>query len=34
MVTKGDQYDVREAGGEEGKGDVRNLGKPVDLSGR
>lgn len=34
VVTKGDQYDVREAGSEEGKGDVRNLGKPVDLSGR
>eukprot|EP00904_Undaria_pinnatifida_P008175 jgi/Undpi1/4488/HiC_scaffold_17.g07842.m1 len=34
VVTKGDQYDVREAGTEEGKGDVRNLGKPVDLSGR
>jgi len=28
VVTKGDQYDVRE------KGDVRNLGKPVDLAGR
>jgi glutamine amidotransferase/cyclase len=28
VVTKGDQYDVREAG------DVRNLGKPVDLAGR
>ncbi|MFW5931058.1 MAG: imidazole glycerol phosphate synthase subunit HisF, partial [Desulfosalsimonas sp.] len=26
VVTKGDQYDVRE------KGDVRNLGKPVDLA--
>lgn len=34
VVTKGDQYDVREAGTEEGKGDVRNLGKPVELSGR
>ncbi|CAN0398365.1 unnamed protein product, partial [Hapterophycus canaliculatus] len=34
VVTKGDQYDVREAGGEQGKGDVRNLGKPVELSGR
>ncbi|HIJ19762.1 MAG TPA: imidazole glycerol phosphate synthase subunit HisF [Deltaproteobacteria bacterium] len=28
VVTKGDQYDVRE------KGDVRNLGKPVDLAGQ
>jgi imidazole glycerol-phosphate synthase len=28
VVTKGDQYDVRE------KGDVRNLGKPVTLAGR
>ena len=28
VVTKGDQYDVRE------KGEVRNLGKPVDLAGR
>ena len=28
MVTKGDQYDVREEGA------VRNLGKPVDLAGR
>ena len=28
VVTKGDQYDVREAGS------VRNLGKPVDLAGR
>ncbi len=28
VVTKGDQYDVREAG------EVRNLGKPVDLAGR
>lgn len=28
VVTKGDQYDVRE------KGDVRNLGKPVDLAKR
>ncbi|CAN0471734.1 unnamed protein product, partial [Ectocarpus sp. 8 AP-2014] len=34
VVTKGDQYDVREAGTQEGKGDVRNLGKPVELSGR
>jgi glutamine amidotransferase/cyclase len=29
VVTKGDQYDVREQGGE-----VRNLGKPVDLARR
>jgi glutamine amidotransferase/cyclase len=29
VVTKGDQYDVRESGGE-----VRNLGKPVDLARR
>ena len=28
VVTKGDQYDVRE------KGNVRNLGKPVELAGR
>lgn len=36
MVTKGDQYDVREAGSgsENGRGDVRNLGKPVELAGR
>jgi imidazole glycerol-phosphate synthase len=35
-VTKGDQYDVRERGsGTEGDtGDVRNLGKPVDLARR
>ncbi len=31
VVTKGDQYDVREA---EGNNDVRNLGKPVDLAKR
>ncbi|CAM6100851.1 unnamed protein product [Calypogeia fissa] len=30
VVTKGDQYDVREHGG----GEVRNLGKPVELAGR
>jgi glutamine amidotransferase/cyclase len=30
-VTKGDQYDVRESGGER---DVRNLGKPVELAAR
>lgn len=29
VVTKGDQYDVRESGGE-----VRNLGKPVELAAR
>lgn len=28
VVTKGDQYDVREASDE---GNVRNMGKPVDL---
>ena len=28
VVTKGDQYDVREAAGER---DVRNLGKPVQV---
>ena len=31
VVTKGDQYDVRE---KEGENDVRNLGKPVELCGR
>lgn len=32
VVTKGDQYDVREAAsGEDDKGAVRNLGKPVSL---
>ena len=31
VVTKGDQYDVRE---KEGGNDVRNLGKPVDLARR
>lgn len=32
VVTKGDQYDVRESAGVEGeKGAVRNLGKPVEL---
>jgi len=30
VVTKGDQYDVREASSD-GKGEVRNLGKPVEL---
>ncbi|KAI9808732.1 MAG: hypothetical protein M1825_003884 [Sarcosagium campestre] len=32
VVTKGDQYDVREKGGPDGAGGVRNLGKPVDLA--
>lgn len=31
IVTKGDQYDVRESGEGEGRGDVRNLGLPVSL---
>jgi imidazole glycerol-phosphate synthase len=31
VVTKGDQYDVRES---ETSGEVRNLGKPVELAGR
>ena len=31
VVTKGDQYDVRE---KEGEREVRNLGKPVDLAAR
>lgn len=31
VVTKGDQYDVRES---EGPQEVRNLGKPVELAGR
>ncbi|KAK3260080.1 Imidazole glycerol phosphate synthase hisHF, chloroplastic, partial [Cymbomonas tetramitiformis] len=31
VVTKGDQYDVREKAGDN---DVRNLGKPVELAGR
>jgi glutamine amidotransferase/cyclase len=36
VVTKGDQYDVRERGSgtESDSGDVRNLGKPVDLARR
>ncbi|KXS09748.1 glutamine amidotransferase/cyclase [Gonapodya prolifera JEL478] len=36
VVTKGDQYDVREKPGDgaDGKGEVRNLGKPVDLARR
>ena len=32
VVTKGDQYDVREKGNAAGKGLVRNLGKPVDMA--
>lgn len=32
VVTKGDQYDVREKSGSEGGGQVRNLGKPVDMA--
>lgn len=31
VVTKGDQYDVREKGGDGGN-DVRNLGKPVEMA--
>eukprot|EP00526_Cylindrotheca_closterium_P005411 CAMPEP_0113627762 /NCGR_PEP_ID=MMETSP0017_2-20120614/14381_1 /TAXON_ID=2856 /ORGANISM="Cylindrotheca closterium" /LENGTH=557 /DNA_ID=CAMNT_0000538035 /DNA_START=47 /DNA_END=1720 /DNA_ORIENTATION=+ /assembly_acc=CAM_ASM_000147 len=37
VVTKGDQYDVREnekEGVQSGRGGVRNLGKPVSLAGR
>ncbi|KAL6778951.1 HIS7 [Auxenochlorella protothecoides x Auxenochlorella symbiontica] len=39
VVTKGDQYDVRESadassGAGSSKGEVRNLGKPVELAGR
>jgi glutamine amidotransferase/cyclase len=34
VVTKGDQYDVREKAGGGDKGGVRNLGKPVDLARR
>lgn len=36
VVTKGDQYDVREAGDgmQQGRGAVRNLGKPVALAAR
>mmetsp|Transcript_5785 Transcript_5785/g.22592 ORF Transcript_5785/g.22592 Transcript_5785/m.22592 type:complete len:555 (-) Transcript_5785:148-1812(-) len=34
VVTKGDQYKVRETSEEKGKGEVRNLGKPVDLAQR
>lgn len=32
VVTKGDQYDVREKGSATGEGQVRNLGKPVDVA--
>ena len=31
VVTKGDQYDIREITGAPGGGQVRNLGKPVDV---
>ncbi|HKK99127.1 MAG TPA: imidazole glycerol phosphate synthase subunit HisF [Desulfotignum sp.] len=34
VVTKGDQYDVREKADAGGSGGVRNLGKPVDLARR
>ncbi|WVW81075.1 imidazoleglycerol phosphate synthase, cyclase subunit [Kwoniella bestiolae CBS 10118] len=34
VVTKGDQYDVREKSTSTGEGGVRNLGKPVELSQR
>lgn len=34
VVTKGDQYDVRERAGTETAGLVRNLGKPVDMAHR
>ncbi|KAL4737392.1 Cyclase [Aspergillus similis] len=32
VVTKGDQYDVREKDGADAGGQVRNLGKPVDMA--
>ncbi|KAL4948332.1 Cyclase [Aspergillus filifer] len=32
VVTKGDQYDVREKSGANSGGQVRNLGKPVDMA--
>lgn len=32
VVTKGDQYDVREKGETDASGKVRNLGKPVDMA--
>ena len=31
VVTKGDQYDVRESSTGQGRGEVRNLGRPVAL---
>ncbi|KAI9882803.1 MAG: Autophagy protein 7 [Watsoniomyces obsoletus] len=34
VVTKGDQYDVREKGSVEAEGKVRNLGKPVEMARR
>ena len=34
VVTKGDQYDVREKGGDDTGGKVKNLGKPVDMAKR
>ncbi|KAF9887573.1 Histidine biosynthesis bifunctional protein hisB [Aspergillus nanangensis] len=34
VVTKGDQYDVREKSGVDAGGQVRNLGKPVDMAKR
>ena len=34
VVTKGDQYDVREKGSAASGGQVRNLGKPVDMARR
>lgn len=34
VVTKGDQYDVREKSGMDAGGQVRNLGKPVDMAKR
>lgn len=34
VVTKGDQYDVREKDAATGGGEVRNLGKPVDMARR
>jgi hypothetical protein len=33
VVTKGDNYDVREKAADGSGGDVRNLGKPVSLAG-
>ncbi|EEQ86224.1 hypothetical protein RJZ56_004125 [Blastomyces dermatitidis] len=34
VVTKGDQYDVREKSGHQSGGQVRNLGKPVEMAKR